>query len=431
MKKAIVVALGSAGDVHPNVGLALALRGRGFEVLFVGPEVFRPLARRTGLEFIGLGSEEEYNSAIRDPDLWHPTRSFPFVARRLILPALRPVYEIIEQHFEPGRTVVTAPALAFGARVAQEKLGIPLATIHLQPLLLRSTIQPGCFGFPDLLGHLPRPLRKLYCRIADRLLVDPPLVGPVNSFRAELGLPSVTRLFNGWIHSPELVIGLFPDWFATPQPDWPPNVSLTGFPLWDEREVRSTSVELEDFLEAGAPPVVFTAGSAMLQAKQFFEVSAEVCEATGVRGLLLTSFPEQLPSRLPALLRHFDYIPFSAVLPRTAGIVHHGGIGTTAQAIAAGIPQLVVPNSHDQPDNAVRIRRLGLGDYLLPGAYSKVRVIEKLRSCLMDSAIRENCRRAANLFGDQNAGLARASALVEQLCDVSMVSRSSCSASPS
>ena len=416
--QAIVIGLGSTGDVHPNIGLALALRKRGHDVMFVAPAVFRSLAQSVGLEFVGLLTENEYHAAIRDPDLWHPVRSFSVVARRLILPALQVIYSIIAKNFKPGRTVVAAPGFAFGARIAQEKLGVPLASVHLQPIMLRSAIRPGCFGFPDILGHLPRPLRKLYFRAADRFLIDGVLADETNAFRADLGLPPVRRFFDRWIHSPQQVIGLFPEWFAAPVPDWPANVALTGFPLWDERDLRGPSPELKDFLAVGGPPLVFTAGSAMVHAKQFFRVSTEVCRAAGRRGLLLTQFPEQLPAVLPRGVRHFDYIPFSIVLPRCAALIHHGGIGTTAQAIAAGLPQLVVPMSHDQPDNAVRIRRLGIGDFILPKAYTQARVIEELDR-LMSPAVRSNCqRRAADLASCQS--LERASTLIEALVTVEM-----------
>ncbi len=386
----IVIGLGSAGDVHPNVGLALALRRRGHNVTLVAGETFRPLAERAGVDFAGLFSKEEYDAAIHDPDLWHPVRSFSVVARRLILPAMRIVYGMIEKNLKPGRTVVAAPGTAFGARIAQEKLGVPLATVHLQPAMLRSVIQPPCFGFPDIAGHLPQPLRRPYFRLVDAAVIDRLLGEETNAFRAELGLPPVRRFFDRWIHSPQRVIGLFPKWFAPPMPDWPSNVSLTGFPLWDEGTLQSLSPGLEEFLAAGDPPLVFTAGSAMIQARQFFQVSAEVCRASGRRGLFLTQFPEQLPAVLPSGVRHFDYVPFSTVLPRCAALIHHGGIGTTAQAIAGGLPQLVVPSTHDQPDNAVRIRRLGLGDFILPKAYSAVKVLEKLER-LMRPAVRDNC----------------------------------------
>jgi rhamnosyltransferase subunit B len=420
--QAIVIGLGSAGDVHPNVGLALALRKRGHDVLLVAGEIFRPLAERVGLDFVGLLSKEDYDAAIHDPDIWHPVRSFSVVARRLILPTTRFVYSTIEKNLKPGRTVVAAPGLAFGARIAQEKLGVPLATVHLQPIMLRSAIQPSCFGFPDIIGHLPRPLRRGYFRLADAVFIDRLLAEETNSFRAELGRPPVQRLFDRWFHSPQCVIGLFPEWFGPPMPDWPPNVALTGFPLWDEGALRSLPFEFEEFLAAGDPPVVFTFGSAMMQAKKFFEVSAEVCRASGRRGLLLTQFPEQLPTELPAGVRNFDYIPFSAVLPRCAALVHHGGIGTAAQAIAAGIPQLMVPSAHDQPDNAVRIRRLGIGDFILPKNYSVVGVLGKLNE-LTRSVVRENCRsRAKDIAASQS--LERAVSLVEGLAPVSVSTRS-------
>lgn len=411
--RVIVFGLGSAGDVHPNVGLALALRRRGHDVTLVAAEIFRPLAERFGLDFVGLLSKEEYDAAILDPDLWHPVRSFSVVARRLILPAMRLAYRIVEERFKPGRTVVAAPATAFGARIAQEKLGVPLVTVHLQPAMLRSAIQPVCFGFPDIVGHLPLPLRRAYFRLADAVIIDRSLANETNAFRAELGLPPVRRLFNRWIHSPRCVIGLFPAWFAQPMPDWPSNTTLTGFPLWDEGAMQCLPRELEEFLEAGDPPLVFTAGSAMVQARRFFQVSADVCGASGRRGLLLTRFTDQLPAALPDGVRHFDYAPFSTVLPRCAALIHHGGIGTTAQAIAAGLPQLVVPSTHDQPDNAIRIRRLGLGDFVLPNAYSAVEVLKKLDR-LMLPAVRDNCLSRARDLAD-NQSLEQAVSLIEDL----------------
>src|SRR5262249_8339824 len=408
----IVIALGSAGDVHPLIGLSLTLRGRGDDVLMIGPFVFRIVAERVGLEYVGIGTQDEYREALRDPDLWHPTRSFSVAARRLILPALRPVYETI-QNRRRANTVLISACTAFGARIAQEKLRVPLATIHLQPIMLRSAVRPACFGFPDVLNHLPRLLRRVYYRVADAVIVDPPVANETNHFRAELGLPPVTRLFNRWIHSPDLVIVLFPEWFSSPPPDWPPNVALPGDADRNESEVRTPSSEIEEFLKVDDPPLVFTAGSANIQGKKFFEVAADVCRITGRRGLLLTQFPEQLPRSLPNAVRHFHYVPFSEVLPRSLALVHHGGIGTMSQAIAAGIPQLIIPTSHDQPDNAVRIRRLGIGDFLRPNECKADCVVAKL-AALQDPAVREQCRHRAVDVGDCKA-LEMAAMLVERL----------------
>jgi len=410
----LVVAPGSAGDVHPNVGLALALGRRGHRVILVAAAVFEPLARRVGLPFEAYGTEQEYYKILRDPDLWHPYRSFLLVARRLILPLMRPVYDLIAQHHKAGGVVVAASGLTFGARIAQEKLGVPLATVHLQPSLLRSVYEPPVFGFPDILGHLPRPLRGLYLRAADAMVIDRLLAPQLNAFRAELGLAPVRRVFHQWMHSPQLVVGFFPEWFGLPQPDWPPNVHLTGFPLYDESGAREIPAELEHFLSRGEAPIVFTAGSAMAQGAEFFRISAEVCRGSGRRGILLTQFPEQLPANLPDGVRHFNYVPFSQVLPRATAFVHHGGIGTTAQALAAGVRQLVVPLAHDQPDNALRVRRLGVGDMLPPKNYRTKTVLDRLHRLLESPVIAENCRRrAADLA--TNTSLERTCDLIEQI----------------
>jgi UDP:flavonoid glycosyltransferase YjiC (YdhE family) len=386
----LVIGLGSAGDVHPMAALALALRRRGHRATLAACPAFEPLARRAGLEFIGLGAEEEH-----------------------LLPVMRPVYEIVAQHSRSSATLVVAPAKAFGARIASERLSVPLVTAHLQPSLLRSVHQPPIYGFPDVLGRLPRPLRRLYLRAVDRFFMDRRLAPEVNAFRAELGLSPIRRIFDSWVHSEHLVLGLFPDWFAPPQPDWPPNVHLTGFPLVEESSSRGPSAELADFLDAGEAPVVFIAESANTQAREHFRVSVEVCRAGGRRGILLTRFPELLPPRLCEGVRHFDCVPLSEVLPRASAVVHHGGIGTVAQALAAGAPQLVVPCTRDQPDNAVRVCRLGVGSMLLPKEYKTGAVLQGLKRLLNSPDVLENCRRRARGLAG-NTALDKACLVIEQ-----------------
>ncbi len=92
----------------------------------------------------------------------------------------------------------------------------------------------------------------------------------------------------------------------------------------------------------------------------------------------MTRYPEQLPSALPPEIRHVAYVPFSQVLPRCKALVHHGGIGTVAQGLAAGVPQLVMAMSHDQPDNGYRLTRLGVGAYVYPKAFTAGRVADAL-----------------------------------------------------
>src|SRR5205085_2067897 len=101
-----------------------------------------------------------------------------------------------------------------------------------------------------------------------------------------------------------------------------------------------------------------------------------------------------VPASLPATVRHFAYVPFSQVFPRAAAVVHHGGIGTTAQALAAGIPQVIMPMGYDQPDNAERLVRLGVGAPLPPRRFTGARLAALLGK-LLGPDVRERCRALA------------------------------------
>jgi rhamnosyltransferase subunit B len=394
----IIIALGSAGDVHPFAGLGRMLRERGHRVeVFTNP-YFEKLIADLELECSPIGTVEQFVEATQDPRLWHPTEGFRLVARWLMIESMRPVYELVTQRFEPGKTIVMAPFSAFGARLAQEKLDAPLVSVHLQPGVIRSVYDAPEFPLPRFLTAW-KPLAALVHRAAfaalDRMLIEPALAPGLNSFRAELGLAPVKGILAGWVHSPELVIGLFPDWFGCPQPDWPANLRLTGFPLFDESQTSAPPAELAEFMAAGEAPIVFTAGSAMRQAPEFFRMAVEACVALGRRGVLITKYAEQLPAALPKDIRHFAYIPFSQVLPGAAAFVHHGGIGTTAQALAAGVPQLVTPFNHDQPDNAERIRRLGAGRASWAKGLTTRKLVGHLKILLESSEVAARCRELA------------------------------------
>ncbi len=290
---------------------------------------------------------------------------------------------------------------------------MPLASIELQPAVLRSGHEAPILPGMPLPRWLPPALKHLAYWIGDRMLIDPVIAPTLNRIRADLELPPVHRILDQWWHSPQRIIGLYPAWFAPPQPDWPAQLALTGFPLFDERGLTEAPAEVLKFLDQG-PPVVFTAGSAMRQGHDFFAEAAATCRLLGRPGLLVTRYPEQLPTPLPEGVRHCSYIPFSQLLPRSAALVHHGGIGTTAQALAAGIPQLIMPMSYDQPDNAARIQRLGVGRSLPRNRFRANAVAESLDKLLQSSDVTARCRHVAQKFVGADP-LAEACRLMEEL----------------
>jgi UDP:flavonoid glycosyltransferase YjiC (YdhE family) len=400
----LLIPYGVAGDVLPLVSLGMTLRRRGHRATLVACGYFRTVAEKEGLGFIELYPAEEYLHEVFGATN-DRLRFIPFmklVGEKLLL-RMREAYAIIADQYVPGETVVAAQGWLFGARIAQEKLGVPLATVHMQPMLLGSVHDRGRIPV-----WLRRIMRRLFSGIANKGL------GPdLNAFRAGLGLPPVANVLP-WANSPQMVLGLFPEWYSPPQPDWPPNWRLVGFPLVErERQAAGPPDELDEFIAAGDPPLIFSQGSAGREVRDFFRVSAEVAHQLGRRALFLTPHPEQVPKELPPGVRYFGFVPFR--LPkRAAAHVHHGGVGTIAYTLAAGIPQLAVPLALDQPDNCRRLQRLGVSDTLRPRQYRTRKVVPKLKALLESSAVAERCRFYAARCREANA-LERACAALEEL----------------
>jgi rhamnosyltransferase subunit B len=409
----LLAAIGSSGDVHPVIGLGRALKARGHAVTLMTNQLFSGQIRESGLEFEMLGTREQAEALMGDPRLWDPRRGFESIVEGALLPLIRPLYELIRERRD-GATVVAATTLCLGARVAQETFGIPTASLHLQPIVFRSLIDSGRLGPLDLGPRLPTWVKRTLFWSIDRFVVDRRVLPTLNAFRSTLGLSPVRNVFRDYFHSPDLVLGLFPEWFAPPQPDWPKNTHLTGFILHDEGGAAETHARAEAFLAQGPAPVLVTPGSAAMDRTRFFAETVRACAALGARAMLVTNHPAQLPGRLPAGIEAFAYLPFSRIMSRCAAVAYHGGIGTLAQTVRAGVPHLVVPNAHDQPDNGQRIERLGLGLSVNRRGFHGRRAARALGGLLRSADIRARCAAYASRI-DGAASLDRACALIEGL----------------
>ncbi len=305
---------------------------------------------------------------------------------------MRRTYEIIEQINVRGQTVIAAPLTAFGARIAGERIGIPLVTVCLQPSALRSTIKPPVIWPLPVSRRMPRAWNRIMFGLSDRAVFDPLVRVETDLFRRELGLRPIRGRFTDWSFSLTRILGLFPEWFAARAADWPACVRFSEFPLYDASESTAQSSEVTDFLDAGDPPVVLTPGSAMRHGSKFFEGGVAACRKIGARGLLVSPFRDQLPVELPPRFRAIDSIPFSRLFGRAAAVVHHGGIGTSSQALLAGIPQVIMPMAFDQHDNAVRLERLGVARSLLPWRFRGEALARALSLLLQTGSVAASCR---------------------------------------
>lgn len=381
----LFVPFGSEGDVSPLFWIADALAARGHVPVFLLTPHYRRFAESRGFSWIPMGTEKDFEHFARDPRLWDRLRGPEFVIRGMIetLPAYR---EAFAKAGRPIDLVVTSSfALAASSLAESEK--IPRLTLHFQPVCLRSEFDCPLF-LPELawIKTAPRWVKRVFFRLVDTMLWR--LVKkPLNAFRAGLGLQPFQNFYGEALNGAEAVAALFPDWFAPPQPDWPSNLRQFGFPV--SPVSRLLPSDLEAYLSTGPAPVVWTHGSANFDIRHFQARALAISQKLDIRCLLVSLDPPE--QQLPAGAFHVSHVRFEDLFPRCAAVVHHGGIGTTARCIAAGVPQLIIPRSHDQPDNAHRITTLGLGRSLTYAQLDKPEVIPALRDLLGSDSIKSRC----------------------------------------
>lgn len=392
-KHIVFATFGSLGDVHPFFAIGREMQARGHRVTLATSEYHRAKIEREGFGFQPVRPDiADFGGPAGIFRTFGEGLGGPIkVLRRDILPRLRETCDDLLSAAKDADFLGAHP-IYYPAPLVAEKLRLPWAAMLLQPLALFSASDPSMLPIlPATLQHLVFTLGAFATR---------PLVRPIHRLRADLGLPATSKhpMF-GAQYSPRLNLALFSPLLAPPQTDWPAATIATGFPFFDDgnsaEEKQSTS--LQEFLEAGPPPLIFTLGSTAVDLSvQFYLDSFVAAQTLGYRAIFLASAEavQQLRSPLPTGMLALRYAPHGALFPRAAAIIHSGGIGTTAQALRSGQPQLVVPFGFDQPDNARRVVRLGVGRTLPHRHYNAARAAQLLRTLLSDVTM---ARRAADI----------------------------------
>jgi rhamnosyltransferase subunit B len=416
MARVIITAIGSAGDVHPLLGIGAALAARGHEIVFCTHPPFAEAATRQGFAFVPIGTAAEYEAAMANPALWHPRTSFRTLWA-VIAPTLRPHFDTLVA-LTDNSTVLVGTLWAFSARLMQELYRVPCVSVQVSPSTLLSSRAPPTHPRLTIPRGLPLPVKTVLMRLIERYALDKVCGPALNALRAELALAPARRIFGEWLHSTDGVLCLFPEWFAQPQPDWPTPHRLSGFPLFNDTGVQASDPQLDAFLAAGERPVVFTAGSTLIDHDRYTNAVSTALMESGLRGILLT--PDAPRSDAPAaqtadvqgVLLKRRYVPLQKLLPRCRAMVHHGGIGTAALAYAAGIPQVVTPFAHDQFDNAQRVAASGCGvrldKPLQPQALSRA-----LKHVLGTPSIATQCGRMQDRLASSPDGCEAAASYIE------------------
>jgi UDP:flavonoid glycosyltransferase YjiC (YdhE family) len=401
--------IGTYGDTNPLIAIALELKRRGHSPVMALPAVYEPKIRPLGLEFHAVRPDIDPTNTILVEMIYDVKHGTERGLRDFLFPVLRQTYDdLLDAAIKPARAdLLLLGELNYAGPLVAEVTGIPWASYVLAPLSFFSAFDPPVLPPYPRLARADKAVPG-FGRVIKRVarFVSRKWPEPIYELRRELRLPKGANPLFDAKHSPNLVLALFSRVLGVEQKDWPEHTLITGFCYYDaDAGNQALPSNLEKFLAEGDPPVVFTLGSAaVLAAGKFYEVSAKAAIKLGIRAVLLigTDPRNRLQTAVPESICVAEYAPYSELFNRAAMVVHQGGVGTTAQCLRAGKPMLIMPFSHDQPDNGRRMLRLKVAKVIQRGNYTPWRVARRLKAMLADPLLAERAEIVAQRLSHED-----------------------------
>jgi rhamnosyltransferase subunit B len=398
--RVLMSTFGSEGDLKPPVAIGKMLQQFGAEVDFIANPFFEQRVLSEGLNFIGAGPFVDLDTILKnDPSLLHPIKG-PRQVWKMLLDSVEYIFPVACQQIEKQRPdIVVSHAIELATQWAARKYRIPYVTLSTTPLLWCHKDDPVAFG-----KHL-RPewmnagalrvlawVSEFYFSVSTRKL------------RKRFQLPRAYGEMKSFVSKSVLNLGCWSPLFRPETRDDPVNSLITGFTIERERDPGRIPKELMDWLSQESPPVIVGLGTtARWQGRHIYQAVAEACVELKRRCLLIGPELKDLED-LGRGIRAVREIPYREVFPYACVLVHHGGLGTTAQALFAGCPQLVVPFAHDQFNNAARVKRLGAGLSLPSRKISEKSVKKLFGQILNDQQMNQRTQDLAQQFQQQPYG---------------------------
>lgn len=414
---------GSPGDVIPYTVVARHLAQRGHQVIFLGNEHYAGLLADSAVRFVPVGTTDDYVRLQTDGDVFDRRRKSP--------------EQIFEDHYyshledffqftaaecrRDGGAVVVGGEV--GSATAAERTGAPYVHMACSPAtspFLRSRYDPlrPERVLPPVLRWLARDGRRLAVMYALNNLrrrrapasgpAAIPADHPLGRLRAREGMSLTPALV------PQLALGLWPDWFASSQPDWPAYAMTTEFPFPSAPAVAPRTA-------ASVPNrhVVVTTGSIAGSQSRFYAMVLDACALLKTPTVVVTPHRDQLPDCLPANIEWRAFAPFDELFADASLVIHHGGVGTAALAIAAGVPQIAVPMRGDQFDNGYRLERLGVARLLAMRGMTAPVLARIMSSMMRSRRVRAHCRDFQRRVGADAGAVSAADAIEKRMAALS------------
>jgi rhamnosyltransferase subunit B len=382
--KVVFVGFGSLGDVVPLLAVAERMKHK-HDVVFLANEYFRDFIERRAVAFHSIGNIADQLSAKESEQSSGETkegRAHRF--DRIIGRSFERAYRYLEHLVQSGaRPVVISHGNLSPAIFACEAFNLPTVMTYYSPSHIPHNDEDAIqfFSFQGknawFLRHIEIPFKKwkqrVHFDVKDRY----------NEYRVKCGLPPAPGLLRSIWYSTfrkraklgariSKRIALLPDWFCEPIDKKLADVKFVGFAFLDSP--AAVNQDLEAFLSEHPRPVVFTPGTAVEDVREFCALIIPICRKLGSPGIFVSRHGKAAFDALPKVadvpLFFLDHAEFDTLLPKARCLIHHGGIGTVAQAVRAGIPQIVRPRMYDQPANGLRVMLFGLGGSLAPAHFT-------------------------------------------------------------
>lgn len=377
MSNMILLAKGSGGDVNPFIQLGCLLKSRGHCVTLVTHGYFAQAVKAAGLDCVPLDRYEEYIEAEKfERSAQVPVDGLLSLVGRYVIDKLPMEYELLRSLIGSEETVLFTHMITYDlAKIAAEKLRIPLISVLTMPYFVNV--------------------------FQSQVKMVQTFAKPIGDFRAKLGLPPISD-WEAWLKSADEFLALWPDWFTVSTTNWPLPLKTGGF-LFDQNKGPSIIPQAaQEFLEKYPQPVLLTHATTIPKDSGYFNAAVAACRSLQLPTILVTRHREFIPTYLPEEIKWFEVLPFDILLERIGIVIHHGGIGTIAQALKSGVPQLILPKGYDRPYNAIQVKKLGVGDFLLAPQWKPELIADRLQQLLGTPGLPEQCRKYSQLIKSQS-----------------------------
>lgn len=396
--------LGSLGDIVPLLAIAIKANLRGHEVYFLTNENHRKLVEAEGISFMSIAPTELPQE-----------HSLNEIYKSSVIPSYKLSYGFVEDKFKGGAPmVIISNSDCSGAGFACEKFNIPFVRVILSPCIEWNLNNP-IYPITEIKSKLGKCFTQ-YVVAPFFLWIHKRFKYPkkeINLFRKCVGLPLISS-FSHMESIPRIKLRAYPEWFGERVYRDEECCIEIGFPFYKQNNLMAVSEFLNHKKKYGSPVVVIP-GTGVGDIKNFFEVALEALKTLNIPGIFISNIAKQALREVPLAqnILILDYVDLARVLHEGLLLVHHGGIGSVARSIKSGVPQIICPIRFDQPDNASRVVRHGLGVSIKKKHFNTATVVDAIQTVLSNDDMRIKVKMARKKIGSQ-CSAQKACNLIEQ-----------------